>query len=158
VSKSHRVLITGFVLFLLCASTLAQGPGAGVTSSTRNPLQIATLHWYSANRVTRFDVNAPVALAFDGQNMWVTSADTQFTGMSKVIKFRPSDGAVLQTIDLPFSDPTAIAFDGANIWIMSFNAALLTKVRASDGVVLGTFPTGGGISSDKVVFDGRTFG
>jgi hypothetical protein len=47
----------------------------GVTASNRNPLQIALLHWYDANLTTAFKVShAPVGLAFDGANIWVTNA------------------------------------------------------------------------------------
>src|ERR1700732_1797232 len=45
---------------------------AGVVTSTRNPLQIAILHWYSANQTTAFGVGTnPQGMAFDGANIWV---------------------------------------------------------------------------------------
>src|SRR6516162_717057 len=53
----------------------SSAPLIGVTSSTKNPLQVALLHWYDANLTTAFDVsNAPVGVAFDGANIWVTNA------------------------------------------------------------------------------------
>jgi DNA-binding beta-propeller fold protein YncE len=33
-----------------------------------------------------------------------------------------------------------IAFDGVNIWVANRNSNTVTELRASDGVVLGTFP------------------
>src|SRR5262249_7498402 len=54
-----------------------QSPLIGVTSSTDNPLQLALLHWYNANLTTHFSVGAgPVAVAFDGANIWVANVDT----------------------------------------------------------------------------------
>src|SRR5258708_18908625 len=49
-------------------------PLVGVTSSTKNPLQIAILYWYNANLTTTFGVGTePFAVAFDGFSMWVTN-------------------------------------------------------------------------------------
>lgn len=44
------------------------------------------------------------------------------------------------------------AFDGSNIWVASSGGTTVTKVRAVDGVVLGTFPAGA--NPTKVTFDG----
>jgi len=50
----------------------------GVTTSNSNPLQIALLHWYDANVTTAFNVSkAPLGVAFDGANIWVTNAMAQ---------------------------------------------------------------------------------
>ena len=38
--------------------------------------------------------------------------------------------------------PTGLAFDGANIWVANTNSNNVTKLRASDGANLGTFPAG----------------
>ena len=46
-----------------------------------------------------------------------------------------------------------LAFDGANIWVANQGSNNVTKLRASDGVSLGTFPTGG-VEPERVVFDG----
>ena len=37
-----------------------------------------------------------------------------------------------------------MAFDGANVWVTNFSSDSLTKLRASDGANLGTFPVGSG--------------
>jgi hypothetical protein len=36
--------------------------------------------------------------------------------------------------------PLSVAFDGANIWLTNAHGNAVTKLRASDGAVLGTFP------------------
>src|SRR3954451_21720104 len=48
--------------------------------------------------------------------------------------------------------PYRLAFDGTNIWVTHHFFNGVTKLRASDGAVLGDFPTGGW--SRGVVFDG----
>jgi hypothetical protein len=144
-AKSIRfALLTLLALSLVCISTLAQvSPNNGVTNSTKNPLQIAILHWYDANLTTSFDIGLiPAALAFDGENMWAGA------GLFKdeLIKLRANDGKVLGafTILAPF----ALVFDGSNIWVANLNVGdtgnNVTKVRASDGKVLGTFTPDGG--------------
>ena len=52
--------------------------------------------------------------------------------------------------------PTGIAFDGANIWTANFGSTTVTKLRASDGTVLGTFNTGA--NPTAVACDGAIFG
>jgi len=62
-------------LSFLCSLTLAQDSvGNGVTNSTKNPLQIAILHWHDANLTTTFPVGSiPLGMAFDGVNLWVVN-------------------------------------------------------------------------------------
>src|SRR5262249_52428421 len=61
----------------------------------------------------------PWAIAFDGNNLWIT--DIRPPNKS-VIKVRPSDGAVLGTFSVGNSAATTavgnvIVFDGASIWV-----------------------------------------
>ena len=65
-----------------------QTPMSGVTSSTMNPLQIAMLHWYDANRTTRFKVPTnPAGMAFDGTDIWIANE-----GAATITRMRISDG------------------------------------------------------------------
>src|SRR6476646_5388815 len=51
------------------------------------------------------------------------------------------------------SGPWGLAFDGANIWVTSYTSPyLVTELRASDGMPLGTFEAGG--STLTAAFDG----
>ncbi|MCH7884361.1 MAG: hypothetical protein IIC01_03840 [Planctomycetes bacterium] len=50
------------------------------------------------------------------------------------------------------SSPGGVAFDGANIWVANLVSNTVTKLRASDGAVLGTFSVG--IGPIGVAFDG----
>ena len=49
--------------------------------------------------------------------------------------------------------PSGLAFDGENIWVTNNLGGSVTKMRASDGVILGTFPVG--IGPYSIVFDGE---
>src|SRR5205823_10973953 len=93
-------------------SSAVPSPLIGVTSTSKNPLQIALLHWYDANKTTSFIVqNQPFGVVFDGANVWVVNKID-----SSVTKLRASDGAVLGTFPVG-SEPRGVAFDGANIWV-----------------------------------------
>ena len=48
--------------------------------------------------------------------------------------------------------PYGVAFDGANIWVTNSGSVSVTKLRASDGTVLGTYNVG--LNPRGVVFDG----
>ena len=134
-SKSIRLAVLSvFALSLVSVSTLAQN---GVVNSTKNPIQIATLHWYNANLTTRIAVgNTPVGVALDGANIWVVnSAD------KTVDKLRASDGALLGTFTVG-GNPLGVAFDGANIWVANHGSANVTKLKATNGSTIGTFAVG----------------
>ncbi len=114
-TKSLRLLaLSVLALSLLSVSTLAQ---TGVNISIQNPLQITTLHWYSANRTATFTfAEAPGVfdVAFDGDNIWVTNSSVS---SNSVTKLRASDGTVLGTFPVAGPNPAGVAFDGANIWV-----------------------------------------
>ena len=48
--------------------------------------------------------------------------------------------------------PNGIAFDGANIWVSNWGSNNVSKLRASDGALLGTYAVGG--APQAVAFDG----
>jgi hypothetical protein len=92
----------------------------------------------------------PVAIAFDGTNIWVANKGSQ-----SVTELLATTGAVENTI--PMGGPAnGIAFDGANMWVSvggggsSVNAVV--EVQANTGTVIGTFPVGAG--PHGLAFDG----
>src|SRR5260370_31860833 len=122
-------------------------PDSATVIPPSNPLRVALLKWYAANRVTSFNVGANTeGLAFDGASMWIASA-----GSNTVTKVRVSDGAILGTFGAG-QGPVAAAFDGANVWVVNENDNTVSKLRASDGTTLGTF--GVGRLPIGVAFDG----
>src|SRR5947209_12773224 len=50
------------------------------------------------------------------------------------------------------SFPFGMAWDGANFWVVSLSGNTVSKVRANDGAMLGTFATGS--SPDGIAYDG----
>ena len=48
--------------------------------------------------------------------------------------------------------PTGIVFDGANIWVTNTGDNTVTKLRASDGSVVGTYMVG--LSPNGIAYDG----
>jgi DNA-binding beta-propeller fold protein YncE len=139
----HCVFLTLTALALTLVPAQAQ---LGVTNSTKNPKQIALLHWYDANLTTAFSVARSQGMLVEGPNLWITTAN------NTVIKMRTSDGAVLGTFPVG-TGPLGLAFDGANIWVANINSHNIMKLRASDGAVLGTFGLGTGGPS-ALAFDG----
>src|SRR5206468_10180779 len=55
---------------------------------------------------------------------------------------RPDAPSLIQSFPVRVA-PWGMAFDGANIWVTSVNTDTITKLHASDGTLLGTFPAGG---------------
>ena len=151
-SKAIRLsFLAPLALAWLCGSGLAQ-----VTNSTKNPKQIAILHWYPANLITTFGIgpsnSVSNAVASDGVNIWITNVSVGTNPSTAVIKMRASDGALVGTFTFPNTDPFDMVFDGANIWVTNAGLNSVTKIRASDGPLLGTFAVGKLV--EGVTFDG----
>ena len=126
----------------------AQEQPAAPPAAALNPLQVALLRWYPADRVSATIPagTSPGGLAFDGSSMWIA-------GPSIVSKLRASDGQVLKTVSLT-TGAGALVFDGANPWV---SGSSITKLRASDGTVLTTVTLASppnGITN--VAFDGAS--
>jgi hypothetical protein len=113
-----------------------------------NPLRVATLQWYPAIR-TGIGVSLgqrAYGLVFDGSHMWTAV-------IGGLVKFRPSDGAIVGTFPSQELGIQVMAFDGANIWVAATDDPLLFRFRASDGAFLGqSFLFGYAL---QVAFDGQ---
>ena len=119
-------------------------PGLGL-----NPIQIGMLRWYDATMTGEVTVgDAPSAITFDGQNLWVTQA-----GSRTLTKLRPSDSTVLATYDLGAgaAPGNSMVFDGFNLWVTT-QISDVRRVRTTDGSVQGTFPLG--TVAAAMAFDG----
>lgn len=90
----------------------------------------------------------PRDVIFDGTYVWV--AGNNATGSV----FRVLASSPTTTVEFPtgYPAPSGLVYDGANVWITNFNSSSVSKMRASDGVVLGTYPVG--TNPRGLVFDG----
>ena len=96
------------------------------------------------------------AASFSGDGSRLTNLNpSQFAGgginpqQVALLKWYPANQTTSFAVG---SNPQGLAFDGANIWVANFNGNSVTKLRASDGAVLGTFAVGSGPIS--LAFDG----
>ncbi len=78
----------------------------------------------------------PIALAFDGTNIWVAN---YLSG--NVMKLRASDGCLVDTHPVG-SGPRALAFDGDCMWVANELDNTVIKLRMHDGKVLDTLYLG----------------
>ena len=150
------LLFVGVVPFLARSHGQSEGGtvlagrigASGVVTSSKNPLQIALLHWYNANLTTQFTVGtSPYGMAFDGANIWVAN-----NSGGSVTEIRASDGSVLN--NFAFSYPSGVAFDGTHIWVSSNLGNSVYEVDPSNGNTVGTF--GGFSQANMLAFDGAS--
>jgi hypothetical protein len=89
-------------------------------------------------------------MAFDGTFLWVSILTNTLN--FRLTKIRVADGVSTNTgIFMPFT-PGPMAFDGTNIWVAGNDEPQIAKIRAADGVILGTFPVAS--QPTAVAFDG----
>ena len=113
---------------------------------------------YNANRIVELNVSdgsvvrtittvtAPIALAYDGANIWVSTP-------SSAVKVQASTGTVLGTYSLGVG-PLGLAFDGQNIWAAANSGGgFATKILATTGAHT-NFPLTGCSEAVSVAFDG----
>jgi hypothetical protein len=76
----------------------------------------------------------PSSITADWESLWVGGASRAL-----VVKVRPSDGQVLQVVELGNmgAGVTDMVFDGVNVWALVADSVI--KVRADDGEVLGSY-------------------
>lgn len=88
----------------------------------------------------------PREVLFDGAFIWVTNSDDR-----TVMKLRPSDGKNVVTVPVEGS-PGPLAFDGEHIWVARRGiGGGGTKIKATDGTVVGTFSTWSNTS--RILYD-----
>jgi YVTN family beta-propeller protein len=118
------------------------------TRSIPTAQQLATLRWDQVGGgATPITTNyAPLALAFDGNAVWVANM-----GTNSVQKINPTTGILGAPITVG-TGPAGLAFDGSSIWVANMNSNSVQKINPTTGVAgtpikVGTNPVG-------VAFDG----
>jgi YVTN family beta-propeller protein len=92
--------------------------------------------------------SAPIEMAFDGANVWVTD----YT--SSDVTIVDAGGNVVKTIPLPGANPEGVLFDGKYIWIANngVGANSVSKFDVSTQSLIATYPVG--LNPDGLAFDG----
>ncbi len=110
------------------------GANGGGTGSSFNLPAVALLRWGYATTTTYSTQNPGQAVAFDGDNVWIT-------GASVITKVATSTGATVGVYNVG-SGPYSVVFDGANIWVPSSQGGTVKKLLASTGATIGTYTLG----------------
>ena len=111
------------------------------TRSIPTPLQLATLRWDQVGGgATPITVNyAPVALAFDGNAVWVANM-----GTNSIQKINPTTGTLGAPITVGTS-PAGLAFDGSSVWVANSGSNSVMKINPTTGevgapITVGSYP------------------
>ena len=97
-----------------------------------------------------FDDASAFGCAFDGENVWFKNV------MGDLAKIRASDATVLGRFPIGDDPLGGIAFDGTDLWVVNANDVTLSRVRTSDGMVLGTYSLGSAsVDPRGIAFDGE---
>lgn len=98
----------------------------------------------------------PYNIAFDGKYFWITNEQTVMPNnnstVTRIEQNKTADRAQPWESFPVGKRPRGIAFDGANIWVANWGSNTVTKLRASDGSLVGTYPVG--TNPESIVFDG----
>jgi hypothetical protein len=114
---------------------LAAFDGANIWVTNSGGGSVSKLRASDGSTLGTFSVSAPRGIAFDGTWVWVT------TDNGTIVRLKV-DGTASGSFAVG-SRPLGVAFDGASVWVAAAAGnGGLTKLRASDGKNLGTFPVG----------------
>ena len=117
--------------------------GSGQVTQIR-PSDEEVLHTYAAG-------TNPNPLTYDGRFLWVASES-----VPDITIVNPRTGAIPTTLGtaqgIPNSGHWGMAFDGECVWVTNSAADSVTRIRAGDKNVVGTYPTGH--TPQGVIYDG----
>jgi hypothetical protein len=106
-------------------------------------------YWLKAVRISDFaittygpytgSISASVP-GWDGTNLWVLEAQS---GTGYLDKIRAADGALVGHYSLPSTAAQGVYFDGVNLWIMNGGPGGKLLKMTTNGITIGTYPSGG---------------
>ena len=91
-------------------------------------------------------------MVYDGTNIWVANGFSASLGLGSVTKIRAVDGASQGTFTIPGKQLRGLAYDGKSIWVCNSYSNTISRLRASNVALMGTFATGA--SPRMAAFDG----
>jgi len=106
--------------------------------------------------VVVFAVAVIFAMSGMAQDTVVSGANgTYYNPLQIALKawYNANNVAAFQGAPYNFNSPGGITFDGSNVWIANGGGGTVSKIRASDGRLLGTFAAGSDPAA--LAFDGR---
>jgi hypothetical protein len=131
---------------LLASDGTASGPfGIGQNPTGILPDELGKLERAFRATLTVVPLAGPRAMAFDGTYRWVTNNLSPGPGELVV---RASDGAVVASLPLP-ATPFGVAYDGLHVWVTVEANPSLVRIRANDGLTVGSFGVPGVPSSSR---------
>jgi hypothetical protein len=68
----------------------------------------------------------PMALAYDGQWLWVTDRDN-----GRIDRIDPEDGSLTRSVGAPGFSPVGLAWDGQAMWLTDAGTGRLTRLRGN---------------------------
>lgn len=83
-------------------------------------------------------VSRPTGLAWDGEALWVSSADD-----GAIIKLDPTTGETLATLSVGIESPWGMAWDGKHLWVADQETRQVFKVDTTSEEVTLSFPAPG---------------
>ena len=94
----------------------------------------------------------PTDMVYDGTNIWVANGFSASSGLGSVTKIRAVDGASEGTFTIPGMQLRGLAYDRESIWVCNSYSNTVSRLRAANVALMGTFPTGK--SPRAAAFDG----
>ena len=84
----------------------------------------------------------PTDMLYDGTNIWVANGFSASSAPGSVTRIRAAGGAPQETFTIPGTQLRGLGYDGQSIWVCNAHSNTVSRLRASNVALMGTFPTG----------------
>jgi DNA-binding beta-propeller fold protein YncE len=127
--------------------------GKYIWVANSNSANVWTLNRQTGQMVGGYGTGVfPTDMVYDGTNMWVSNGFSASSGLGSVTKIRAVDGAAQGTFAIPGKQLRGLGYDGTSIWVCNSYSNTVSRLRAANVALMGTFPTGS--NPRAVAFDG----
>ena len=127
--------------------------GKYVWVANSNSAQVWILNPATGQMVNGYSTGVfPTDMVYDGTNIWVANGFSASSGLGSVTKIRAVDGASEGTFTIPGMQLRGLANDRESIWVCNSYSNTVSRLRAANVALMGTFPTGK--SPRAAAFDG----
>ena len=117
--------------------------GTYIWVANSNSAQVWTLNRETGQMVGGYSTGVfPTDMLYDGTNMWISNGFSASLGLGSVTKIRAVDGAPQGTFTIPGMQLRGLGYDGKSIWVCNSYSNTVSRLRASNVALMGTFPTG----------------